>query len=140
MSRILPREGLTQEALIAPFRLTALQPLLTGPLLLGLHRYPEVLAKILPSNVLRSLRSPRAITAVGILFAFGLLRKLSNSLSKLMLNNFTTDKSWVWSKEIVLITGGSSGIGALMAQMFAETNITVIIMDITAPNFLAQCR
>lgn len=139
MTGVLPREGLTLEALAAPFRLTALQPLLTGPLLLGLYRYPELLAKAVPAKALQQLRSTRVITALGALFAFGLIRKANKILSKLVLNNFRTDKSWDWSKEIVLITGGSGGIGGLMTQMFAKQNITVIILDISPPSFLSSC-
>ncbi|TVY82773.1 Dehydrogenase [Lachnellula suecica] len=138
MAGTLPREGLTLEALVAPFRLTALQPLLTGPLLLVLYRYPKLLAKAVPAGALQQLRSARSITALSALFAFGLLRKVNKTLSKLVLNNFTTDKSWDWSKEIIVITGGSGGIGGLMTQMFAKQDITVIVLDISPPSFLSN--
>lgn len=36
------------------------------------------------------------------------------------------------------MTGGSSGLGALMVRMFAAKNITVIILDLTAPKGLDQ--
>lgn len=54
-------------------------------------------------------------------------------MNKLVSNNFATDKTWDWTKEIVLITGGSSGMGAVMVRMFAERGIKVMILDIVAP-------
>lgn len=54
-------------------------------------------------------------------------------MNKLVSNNFATDKTWDWTKEIVLITGGSSGMGAVMVRMFAERGIKVVILDIVAP-------
>jgi all-trans-retinol dehydrogenase (NAD+) len=131
----LPREGLTLEAAFAPFRLTLLQPLLSGPLLLAAYRFPTSLAAKWP--FLRTFedlfRSHRLKTGLCVLFCIGLLRKINKTLNKLVLNNFTNDKTWDWSKELVLITGGSAGIGALMVKIFAEKNITVVILDIVDP-------
>lgn len=131
----LPREGLTTEALFAPIRLMTLQPLLTGPILLLLHRYPDVIRQSnwLPPNVFRVLTSSNFATTVGAFFALGLLRKTSNWLGRLTLNNFVHDAEWNWSREVVIVTGGSSGIGALMVQQFAAKNVNVIMLDMTAP-------
>jgi all-trans-retinol dehydrogenase (NAD+) len=130
---LLPREGLTVEALFAPIRLTLLQPFLIGPLLIGLHRYPTFAAKWLPPNVLEVVRSTHLLKGLGIIFGIGLLRKINNKLSQLVLNNFTKDTSWDWSKEIVVVTGGSGGIGACILRMFADKNIKVISLDVSAP-------
>jgi len=119
---ILPREGLTLEALCAPVRLTLLQPILTGPLLLGLSTSSPFVAKWIPSHALDVLRSKKIVAGISVLFGIGLLRKLNNALSRLVLN-----------KEIVVITGGSGGLGAVIVQMFAEKNIKVIILDIAGP-------
>lgn len=130
---LLPREGLTMEALFAPIRLTLLEPLLMGPLLLGLHRHPTFAAKWLPPNVFKVVSSTHLLRGLGILFGIGLLRRVNNKLSKLVLNNFRKDTSWDWTKEIVVVTGGSGGIGASVVRMFAEKNIKVIILDVLAP-------
>jgi all-trans-retinol dehydrogenase (NAD+) len=130
---ILPREGLTLEALCAPVRLTLLQPILTGPLLLALSTSSPLVAKWIPSHALDVLRSKKIVAGISVLFGIGLLRKLNNALSRLVLNNFTADKTWDWNKEIVVITGGSGGLGAVIVQMFAEKNIKVIILDIAGP-------
>lgn len=102
---LLPYEGLTVEALFAPIRLTLLQPLFIGPLLLGLHRYPSFVTKLLPPNVHEVVRSTYLLKGLGILFGIGLLRKVINRLSQLVLNNFTKDKTWDWTKEIVVCGG-----------------------------------
>ncbi len=130
---ILPREGLTLEALFAPIRLTLLQPLLIGPLLLALNRYPTFAAQWLPPDVFKTLRSDRVLASLSVLFSISLLRKLNSTLSRQVLNNFTTDKTWDWAKEIVVITGGSSGIGAEVVKMLTEKNIKVIILDVVPP-------
>jgi all-trans-retinol dehydrogenase (NAD+) len=56
---------------------------------------------------------------LSVLFGIGLLRKINDTLSRLVLNNFTMDKTWDWKKEVVVVTGGSAGMGALMVRMFA---------------------
>lgn len=66
------------------------------------------------------------LCTIGGLYACG------EALSRFVLNNWTSDK-WDWTREVVLITGGSSGIGERMASMFALRNIQVVILDITAP-------
>ncbi|KAH7133079.1 short chain dehydrogenase/reductase [Dactylonectria estremocensis] len=44
------------------------------------------------------------------------------------------DDTWDWEKEIVLITGGSSGMGKAMVQIFAEKNIKVVLLDLNPPS------
>lgn len=128
--RILPREGLTLEALVAPIRLTALQPLLTGPLLLLLLRYPQQVIKYLPS---RHVNIVRLATALKVLLGLGLFRKLQNWLTKKTLNRWTTDNTWDWSREVVLVTGGCGGIGELTMQRLAKYGVKVVALDVNPP-------
>ncbi|ETS73028.1 hypothetical protein PFICI_15203 [Pestalotiopsis fici W106-1] len=46
-------------------------------------------------------------------------------------NNWAADPLWDWSKEIVLITGASSGIGASIVQHLIQRNprATIVILD-----------
>ncbi|KIN06817.1 hypothetical protein OIDMADRAFT_107737 [Oidiodendron maius Zn] len=130
---ILPREGLTLEAIFVPVRLSLLQPLFTGSILLAIYQSPKLPLQWLSPDVLKFFQSPKALVSLGVLFGIGLLRKTNNVMSRLVLNNFTIDNTWDWTKEIVIITGGCSGIGALMVQRFAEKNIQVISLDVTPP-------
>ncbi|KAL1894853.1 hypothetical protein Sste5346_005540 [Sporothrix stenoceras] len=46
----------------------------------------------------------------------------------------TTSSQWSdWSKEIVLVTGGSSGMGRIMVIEFAKRGVTVVVLDRQAP-------
>jgi len=45
----------------------------------------------------------------------------------------TDGRPWNWQLEIVVVSGGSSGIGALIANQLAEYGITVIILDVKPP-------
>jgi all-trans-retinol dehydrogenase (NAD+) len=50
------------------------------------------------------------------------------------LNNFEYDESWDWTKEVVLITGGSNGIGAEMVRRFSKRGIKIVIWDVVSPS------
>lgn len=73
-----------------------------------------------------------AITA-GVLFGLLSSRWLNTWLSYRALNNSVKDRTWDWKKEIVLLTGGSSGIGAVTAAKLAEKGVKVIIVDLHPP-------
>ncbi|EEU35850.1 uncharacterized protein NECHADRAFT_16878, partial [Fusarium vanettenii 77-13-4] len=63
------------------------------------------------------------------LAALSLLLWATNFLNKQFHNNWTTDPDWDWNKEIVVITGGSSGIGAHLArQLHARNPKTMIVI------------
>ncbi|CCG84250.1 protein of unknown function [Taphrina deformans PYCC 5710] len=61
-----------------------------------------------------------------------LLFKVNALLSRRALNHGTTDK-YDWSKEIVLVTGGSSGIGYCVVNQLSNRGIKVIILDLHPP-------
>lgn len=55
--------------------------------------------------------------------------RFNRYLSRRALNNGVTD-SFDWQKEIILITGGSNGIGAAAAQKLASRGTQVVVLDI----------
>jgi len=61
-----------------------------------------------------------------------LVRKVNNKLSESVANNWTTT-NFIKSQELVLITGGSSGIGELMAKEFSKKGVKVVIIDVNPP-------
>lgn len=69
----------------------------------------------------------KATLAVGLMYGINRLLNMS-AMDEIFLND-----NWDWSKEIILITGGSSGMGRLMAEEFAARKIKVVILDINPP-------
>ena len=44
-------------------------------------------------------------------------------------NNWTND-AYVWSREVVVVTGGSDGIGKIVVKLLAERGIKVAVLDV----------
>jgi all-trans-retinol dehydrogenase (NAD+) len=93
-------------------------------------------AQFNPSTLLATLQNlganQIAQRTIGTLIACGLVFKLNSVLSDWTLGNLSTNRPWDWAKEIVLITGGSSGIGEQVALRLAERNVKVIVFDLNA--------
>lgn len=86
--------------------------------------YPPEYAALVSNRALKILLGTTAAV-------FG-LRLLNTLLTTCALNNFTSD-TYDWSKEIVLITGGSSGIGEITVHKLAKRGIKVVALDINPP-------
>lgn len=97
----------------------------------------QAMLERMPKGSFRMIESttPRQMQA-GLLFLVGLflLKKASNRLSLWAHNNYVSDKTWDWGKELVVITGGSSGIGAQIVSKLAAKNVKVVIFDVVEPN------
>ncbi|OAL37692.1 hypothetical protein AYO20_02869 [Fonsecaea nubica] len=128
-----PREGITLEYLFRPVHHVLLQPIVPAALLLLHLRYPEGFQRalsIIGTNVLQ----PKVVDrTLGGLLTFSVLYRLNRYLSRLVLNNFVKDTTWNWEREIVIISGGSSGIGQEMVRQFGERNIKVVVLDVNPP-------
>jgi all-trans-retinol dehydrogenase (NAD+) len=124
----MPRQGLTLETAYALIKHTAFEPLVVVPLLWGLHRYPDLsqawLSKTLP-NASRDLVK----STLSVLLGLGFLRRVNKILSQASLNHYTRDL-YDWCREIVVITGGSGGLGDVLVRKLANRNIKVISLDI----------
>lgn len=117
----LPREGFTSDVLFRVISKTALNPLFMLPFVL--------LGRFTKKGQDLSILHPVASSRVKLLFYLGMARWLNNWYSRGALNNWVKDK-YDWSKEIVLITGGSDGIGGHMVRLLAEKGIKVVVLDI----------
>ena len=100
---------------------TILNPALTIPLLL--------LAKNTPFGQQYTSSQGRALRAFHIVVYWGVLRWLNNFLNRRTLSNGVSDE-YDWSKEIVVATGGSDGIGKEVVKMLAASNIKVAVLDV----------
>jgi all-trans-retinol dehydrogenase (NAD+) len=103
------------------------EPLITAPLFLT-SLYIQRLA--LPQTPIYGKATP----VLGILFGLGLIRKINSFLSDRTLNNWNSD-AYDWTKEVVVVTGGSSGIGELVTQDLCRRGISVAIIDIAKPKY-----
>lgn len=117
----LPREGFCLDVVLKLFRRTAGNPALLLPLIL--------LARFSKKGQDWAILHPKAARRLRVLFYFAILRRLSAWYSDKLRNNWVDDK-YVWSREIVLVTGGAAGIGASMVRYFAEKGITVVVLDV----------
>jgi hypothetical protein len=99
---------------------------------------PLALFKIMPLKSLdqwayysTSLRALQyviyAVIAAKVVIAF------NKWITHRWINNFIDDTTWNWPKEIAVVTGGSSGIGAAIVHELAENNVKTIILDVNPP-------
>ncbi|KAF3934785.1 hypothetical protein ABW20_dc0109147 [Dactylellina cionopaga] len=66
----------------------------------------------------------------GFTLCTGLLSNINSYLSWKKENNWATDDTYDWEKEVVLLTGASSGLGEQTAIQLAEKGVTVIALDV----------
>lgn len=113
----LPREGLYIDPIIRGLRKSFFHPLFTLSCLLLVRE--GSFSSIAPYGKL-----------VQITAAASVLLWLNDWLSTKSRNNWVSDKSWDWKKELIVVTGGSGGIGAGVAQRLAAMGSHVIVLDI----------
>ncbi|CAG8218528.1 unnamed protein product [Penicillium salamii] len=114
---ILPREGLYIDPVFKWLRRTLLHPLFTLTCLYLVHG-----AKL--SVAVPYQRPVQLVTGASILLF------LNDWLSGKSQNNWVTDDHWDWKKELVVVTGGSGGIGGGVAQRLAAMGARVVVLDI----------
>lgn len=103
------------------------------PLLLALLYYPEKLKSIIPARLYPWISSAGFLKGLKILLALNVAGALNRTLSRYSVNNWKSDAKFITSQEVVLITGGSSGIGELVAGKFARKGVTIVNLDINPP-------
>ncbi|KAJ5138142.1 uncharacterized protein N7443_009574 [Penicillium atrosanguineum] len=98
-------------------------------------QYSQTALAQLPGPAQALLAKPLTQKALAVLLALGVLRSLNSSLSQWTLNNWTSNQRWQPAHEIILLTGGCSGIGKQVMEDLAKTGVRVVILDINEPNF-----
>jgi short-subunit dehydrogenase len=79
------------------------------------------------------LRTPLAQKALGVVIALALLRSTNNFLTRWTMNNWRRNEPWRSERELILITGGSSGIGKQVVEDLAKTGVRIVVLDINEP-------
>ncbi len=113
----------------------ALNPFISGPLLLALLTSPETIQRLLAERLSISAGESQLGTAkkvLRILLAIG-----SVSYANGLLNTMATNagrlrgaKGWDWQQEVAVVTGGCSGIGLETVKRLADRNVKVAVLDV----------
>ncbi|KAL8817038.1 MAG: hypothetical protein Q9223_004050 [Gallowayella weberi] len=117
---------LTADVLLRLFKNTTLNASLTLPLFL-LARYTQRGQRLAAGHEV-------ALNRFKVLVYLGILRWINNVLSAAALNNWNRS-DYDWHKEIVVITGGSDGIGKRIALLLQERGAKVAILDLQPLTF-----
>lgn len=119
------------DTVLSILKYTAFNPLNTLPLYLaGLYTTHgrEYFAK-----------HPHVFKWLKVCLALGLWRRISGFLDTGVSNNWTND-TYDWPKELVVVTGGSDGIGAEIVKLLAEHGIKVAVLDIQEPKYIGMWK
>lgn len=98
------------------------------------HEWTQTALANLPPPVQQALLHPLVPKALAAILAFTALRQTNRAFNSLSLSNFSTRK-WDNARELVLLTGGCSGIGKQIMTELSSHGAKVIILDINEPSF-----
>lgn len=99
------------------------------------QQYAQTALAHMPEPAQEYLRNPLVQKALLGVLALGAVSQINKTVSQMTLNNWTSSPRWVASRELVLLTGGCSGIGKQVMEDLARKGVRVIILDINEPNF-----
>lgn len=121
-------KAITVDAVAAAVRRWLLNPKTAVPLTLSLHWQP-VFALLLSRVAERQATKLR--WGASVLAAASILIVVNMYLTKQVANNWVRDTRWNWDDELVVVTGGSSGLGACITQRLIARNsrTRVVVVD-----------
>jgi hypothetical protein len=129
-----PHNGITLEEALFPIRHILLKPFITANLLI-LTRFLPHLSTNIPTILLNIFFSPTSHLVLTTLLILSLILKSIYFLTDLFLNNFDFGFSsrFEHGKEIVVVTGGASGIGEAIVMELSGSVESMHVLDIQAP-------
>lgn len=115
----------------------ALNPLLSGPLLWAISHGPlrfreNALAILNRMHVKLTLAG--ATATLKWLCGLGVLAHVNHWANRWALNHWqlrSDTERWNWSREVAVVTGGCSGIGAVITKFLLAKGIKVAILDVS---------
>jgi hypothetical protein len=130
--RFIPREGLYLDPVCRFFARTIFNPLVTGVAFLLCQQFQNshhFLVYLGTGSRDAILRTNKILTILGGIFW------VNQFLNWGANNSFIRAEPWDMRKELVLITGGSGGIGASVARRLAKEGNRVVVLDILPLGF-----
>ncbi|KAJ5770716.1 uncharacterized protein N7511_002767 [Penicillium nucicola] len=125
VSQLTPNLGFTADVLGKIISKTLLDPWKILPLF--------ILSKYTNKGQTLSQTHPNLHKALQALTTISILTALETYLDHRILNNNQKDH-YNWNKEVIIVTGGSTGIGRQIAQQLGAQEIKVAILDIHPPD------
>ncbi|GIC92543.1 SDR family oxidoreductase [Aspergillus udagawae] len=99
------------------------------------RQYAQSSLAQLPEPAQNALLNPLVQKALTVALVYGALRQTNRVFSRWSMNNWQTAHPWQGDRELVLVSGGCSGIGKQIMEDLASQGIRVVILDINEPNF-----
>lgn len=123
------REGFTIDVIARWLRKSILNPYLSIPFATGVA---VVSAKNNGAVGLSDIRVDNVQRLAFLAALASLVISTTTYLNKWSANNWTTDNSWDFDKEVILVTGGSSGIGASIISHILARNpqAHIVVVDL----------
>lgn len=128
-SGLLPREGLYIDPIASLARRTILNPILTLPVSASYYYFYSGYSSITHT----SCHAYLVVTAAIIVLSLALW--INDFLAHGSRNNWVSDHSWDWAREVVVVTGGSGGIGGSIAKRLAGNGVRVVVIDVIPPTY-----
>lgn len=134
------RDGFTIDSVMSIQDLTSHNPLFMAAVLAFFVKRAGASFRVsLLGWLLQKQNRTWGITLSGIFLIGAITRQLSDHFSFRARNNGVADK-YDWTKEVVVVTGASSGIGARVSQMLTTRGIKVAGIDVQEPTYEVSPR
>ncbi|KAH7120516.1 hypothetical protein EDB81DRAFT_914163 [Dactylonectria macrodidyma] len=85
------------------------------------------------AKLIELAETPKARTCAAALLILVFLKRSSAWYTKQKVNNHVHSAPWDRTREMVVVTGGSSGIGACIVARLVENRIKTLILDVNLP-------